>query len=66
MWAPLQSGQIFFSQWTHSAQYDFSEQTPHRSMTWPEVGSGSSPVISMCSSRNRCSVTLVGKPCTPW
>lgn len=32
----------------------------------PDVGSGSSPVISMCSSRKRCSVTFVGNPCTPW
>ena len=32
----------------------------------PDVGSGNSPVISMCSSKNLCSVTLVGKSLTPW
>lgn len=33
---------------------------------WFENGSGSSPVKSMCNSRNRWSVTLVGNPATPY
>jgi len=31
----------------------------------PEVGSGNSPVISICNSKKRCNVTFVGKACTP-
>lgn len=61
----LQSAHTSFSQWTHDVTYAFSEHTPQRFIICPLVGSGSSPVISMCNSKKRCSVTFVGYPWTP-